>query len=445
MIYNYFKDSNFDFDRFTFRMINETIFIDTYLIPEIEECPVCGSIHIVKNGHTKRKIIHCVYYTSPIEVTIHLQNYICKECKSFFREKTSFANDNENISIESIFMILEKLKYSNETFESVARASHLTRQTVIEIFDKYVDYTVPELPNILSFDEKHINKKMSDGSYLFIMVDFIKIKIYDIVYSRRKNVLEKYFSKIPLEQRNKVKYITMDMWETYKDLAIKYFRNAKIAVDSFHVTKAVNNALDTIRKIVMQKYNEKTKEIDDNSNFYYVLKKFKFILLSNFEEIKFSKRFNKKLNMWITKDSIRQYMFDIDDRIKNAYSLAMAYREFNQSSSYNNCANELDELIDKFYDSNLDQFIELAKTLSTWKEYIINSFITIDEALTKPTKKDETPKPRRLSSGSIEGLNSILEKLNVNGNGYSNFHRFRKRALYVINKDLVIKNKPSKK
>ena len=81
----------------------------------------------------------------------------------------------------------------------------------------------------------------------------------------------------------------------------------------------------------------------------------------------------------------------------------------------------------------------------TWKEYIINSFITIPDALTKPSNRNEEPKPRRLSSGPIEGLNATLEKINVNGNGYSNFWRFRNRAIYVINKNLPILNTPKKK
>ena len=438
MIYNYFKGTNFDFDRFQYRMIKNIIYIDTYLIPEDICCPICGSTSISKNGHTKRKIKHCVYYTSPIEITIHLQNYVCRDCKNIFREKTDFANPNENISIESIFMILEKLKYSNETFESVARSCHLSRQIIIDVFDRYVEYTPPTLPQIISFDEKHINKKMSDGSYLFIIVDFVNKKLYDIVHSRRKNVLEKHFSRIPLEQRNQVKYITMDMWKTYKDLAIKYFKNAKIAVDSFHIVNAVNNAMNTIRKSVMQKYNINAEEIEDNSNFYYALKKYKYILLSDFNEINFKKHFNKKLNMWITKDSIRTYILDIDEKIKNAYSLSSSYIEFNKNTSYEKCEEDLDALIDKFLDSKLEPFIEVSKTLSTWKEYIINSFIEIKES----SENTEYPKLRRLSNGPIEGINSILEKINVNGNGFSNFWRFRKRALYVVNKDLVIRNKP---
>ena len=87
-------------------------------------------------------------------------------------------------------------------------------------------------------------------------------KIFDILANRHKNYLVYYFSRIPLEQRSKVKYITMDMWETYLDVAKRYFKNAKIAIDSFHVMEVVNNAMNKVRLSVMQKFNKKTDNLD---------------------------------------------------------------------------------------------------------------------------------------------------------------------------------------
>ena len=60
---------------------------------------------------------------------------------------------------------------------------------------------------------------MTDKPYIFIIVDFLNNKIFDILANRRKNYLVYYFSRIPLEVRNKVEYITIDMWDSYLDLA----------------------------------------------------------------------------------------------------------------------------------------------------------------------------------------------------------------------------------
>lgn len=372
-------------------------------------------------------------------VKCHIQNYKCKECNHIFREKNTFAGANETLSKESIIIILDKLRYENATFESVARDLHISRQNVIDVFDRYVDYVPGPMPDILSFDEKHINKSLTDNAYIFIILDFRKVKIHDIVYSRHKHKLEYYFSRIPIEERQKVKYITMDMWEPYKDVSKRYFKNAKIAIDSFHVIETVNNAMNKIRLSVMQKYNRKTENLDDNHPFYYILKKYRYILTKDFDNIPNNRFYNKKLKMWFDKHSLRKYILDISESLKLAYDLTTKYRHFNQTANADDCKDELEKIIDLFYGSNLDPFIEVAKTLSTWKEYIINSFIKINDCL------DNDELPRRLSNGPIEGINSKIEKINVNGNEYTNFWRFKNRCIYVVNKDLTIQNIPKKK
>jgi transposase len=378
-------------------------------------------------------------------VKCHIQRYKCKLCNNIFYEKDTFSNPKETLSKESVFIILEKLKLSNATFESVARDLHISRQNVIDVFDRYVDYSPGKLPDILSFDEKHINKNMTDNVYLFIIVDFKSIEIYDIVHSRHKNVLERYFSKIPLEDRQKVKYITMDMWETYLDIAKRYFKNAIIAIDSFHVMRMINNAMNSVRISTMQKFNLKTENIDDNHPYYYLLKKYRYYFVSEFDDLSSKRFYNRKLKMWFDKHSLLKYLLDIDPKLEKAYYLTARYREFNKTTSHEKALEEFEILLNDLYYSNLSPFFEVFKTLSTWKEYIINSFITIPDALTKPEKKNDIPKPRRLSSGAIEGINAIIDKININGNGYSNFWRFRNRVIYVINKNVPILNTPKKK
>ncbi len=421
------------------------IYIDAYYIPEDEQCPICGSINLYKNGTITKTVKHCTYHTTLFLVTCHIQAYKCKVCNKIFYEKDTFSNPKETLSKETIFIILEKLKSANVTFESVARDLHLSRQNVINVFDRYIDYTPGSLPEILSFDEKHINKNMTENVYLFIIVDFKEIEIYDIINSRHKYTLERYFSRFPLEERQKVKFITMDMWEPYLDVAKRYFRNAKIAIDSFHVITTINNAMDKVRLSVMQKYNLKTDNLDDNHPYYYILKKFRYYLTTELDNLTDKRFYNRKMKTWFDKQSLIKYILDVDERLSKAYNLASRYREFNKTASYEQAKDELEILIDDFYHSQLPSFYEVAKTLSNWKEHILNSFITIPDCLTKPKKKDEQPKERRLSNGAIEGLNAILEKININGNGYSNFWRFKNRAIYAINRNVPILNTPKKK
>ena len=85
------------------------------------------------------------------------------------------------------------------------------------------------------------------------------------------------------------------MWDTYLDLARIYFSKAKVAIDSFHVVKHVSNALDSVRKSIMNKYNNNSAELENNTEYYYLLKKFKYILLSEFDSLSDKKFYNRKL------------------------------------------------------------------------------------------------------------------------------------------------------
>ena len=421
-------------DKLTFRQKGIVIYVDAYYLPSISNCPICNNNKLWKIGYRVKTVKHCTNYTWIYIVSCHIQRYECKTCRSRFFEEDTFSFYNERISKETVFAILDHLKLSNETFESVAKTFHLTRQEIIYLFDKYVDYTPPStLPIIMSWDEKSVTKRMTDKPYIFIIVDFLNNKIYDILANRHKNYLTSYFSRISLDIRNKVKYITIDMWESYLDLARIYFPKAKVAIDSFHVIKNISTALDTVRKQVMNKYNNGASEIENNHEYYYILKKFKYVLLSEFDNLSSNKFYNRKLHGWYDKHSIRKIILNIDPKLKLAYELYLKYIEFNMTPSYEKACEEIEEIIESFFCSGIKQFIDIAKTLSHWKEYILNSFIRVESA----DKKTQ----RRLSNGPIEGINSIIEKINVNGNGYTNFFRFRNRIIFSINKNVPIKFK----
>ena len=356
MITNYFKVSNVDFDKSMVIKNATEIYINAYFIPEEYSCPNCQSYNLYKNGHCKKTVKHCVYYSKLIIVKCNFQIYKCKECGNIFQEHNYFLPPFISLSYESIFAIFEKLKKPNESFESIAKDLHISRQNVIDIFDRFYDYTPSlNLPEIISFGEKHIGRAITDHKYLFIMLDWKNNKLYDILPSRDKNTLWKYFSKIPREIRGKVKYVTMDMWEPYKDVVKTLLPSAKIAVDSFHVMKNINTAMNKIRCIVMQKYNQKTDKLEDNNIYYYLLKKFDYFFTKELDDIS-SYVSVPKLKTKMSKHNLLKQLLDIDLRIKEAYLLTAKYREFNRTANFDNCTKEIEELIADFLTSSLESF-----------------------------------------------------------------------------------------
>lgn len=388
-------------------------------------CPFCGGAQITIKDYRKKKIKHSISTNNPCYIIYNARRYKCKYCNNFFYEHNPFSLKYDKESVYTIYAVLQQLLNHTNTFTDVSRNLNLSVTTVMKIFDNYVDCRRLQLPSILCFDEFYSSKK-SKEKYAFVISDFLNNKVIDVFNSRHKDRLDKCFCSIPQKERDSVEYIIIDMWDTYRDLAELRFKNAKIIVDSFHVIKHLNDAMISIRIKIMQKYNKKTSSLHYNDMYYYMLKKFHYFFVKEFDDIYSGKIKIRKLKTTWDKHEIRKYLLSIDDDLKYAYYLKERYREFNLTASYNSCDEELDELIKEFSNSHLDEFREFGQLLNRWKKYIKNSFIRINN--------------RRLSNGPIEGLNSRIKTILKSANGIKKFFRLRNRIMYSINKNMPIKN-----
>ena len=305
----------------------------------------------------------------------------------------------------------------------------------MNIFNKFVadPPIIPVFPEIISFDEKFLNRKIAENGYSFIIIDWLNVKLIDMLDSRHIDVLSSYFSKIDPKIRSKVKFITMDMYPTYLRIAKIYFNNAIVVVDSFHVLQNLHRAFDKVRNKYLRKFDNGADNLEDNDENYYLIKKGSELLTKKYGELSNKKKYNRKLRAYVSERNFVDLILNIEPELKKAYNLMQDYIEFNYLNDYNTAKLEIDTIIELFYDSNIASYIEFSKTLSNWKEYILNSFTYINDY--KRNKK------RRLSDGPIEGINNNLEKIHVNGNGFNQFATYKKLAFFKINKYLPYKIK----
>lgn len=84
-----------------------------------------------------------------------------------------------------------------------------------------------------------------------------ELSIYDLLPNRRKTDLTTYFKTLP--DKHKVKVVTMDMWRTYKDVVNAQLLNWDIVVDSWHVVRMANDALETVRKKIRKDLNTRQR------------------------------------------------------------------------------------------------------------------------------------------------------------------------------------------
>jgi len=117
----------------------------------------------------------------------------------------------------------------------------ISSATVERWYQHHIKKRVSELssrpcPHILGIDEHFFSRKKG---YATTMVDLKNNKVFDVVLGRSEASLQGYLSR--LQGRDQVKFVVMDLSETYRSIVQRYFPNAKIIADRFHVIRLVNH------------------------------------------------------------------------------------------------------------------------------------------------------------------------------------------------------------
>jgi transposase len=92
-----------------------------------------------------------------------------------------------------------------------------------------------QCPRVLGIDEHFFTRKRG---YATTLVDLKNHKVFDVVPGRSEKSLWRYLQR--LKGKDQVQVIVMDLSETYRSIARKYFPKAKIVSDRFHVNRLVN-------------------------------------------------------------------------------------------------------------------------------------------------------------------------------------------------------------
>lgn len=213
------------------------------------------------------------------------------------------------------------------------------------------------------------------------------------------------------------------MWDTYLKVGEKCFPNSTICIDSFHVIKHLNNAMNEIRKKFKKRFASTKKT--DRKGYYWLLKYFHYFLTKDFDKIKYEGKSKSKFSYLWTKHDVLDAILSIDKDLKEVYYLKEDYREFNLCEDYDSALNKIDDFIDSFKKSKFEEFRQFGILLQSWKIYIINSFLIIDG--------------KRMSNGPIESVNGRIKRIISNSYGFHNFQRLRKKIMFSLNDEESIK------
>jgi transposase len=318
--------------------------------------------------------------------------------------------------------ILHKLRNYKFTFKGISELYKIPIMEVINCFDRHVKINRHELTKVICLDEFYA-RHLTKTKYCFVIFDPFSNTILDIIDARLKSTLSDYFHSISRDERKNVYYVNIDMWQTYKDISLQYFPNATICIDSFHVIEHLNKSLDKIRLKIQKCFKDKNDP--RKISWYWLLKTFKYYLLSNMDNITYFRKPKSHYSHLWSKWDVLEAILSTSDGLREAYNLKEEYREFNACGTYEEAVEKIPYFIQKFKGNRYEEFREFGQLLENWMPEIINSFIIVDG--------------KRMSNGPMESANSRIKTMIHDGFGYSNFSRFRNKVMYSLNKNEPMK------
>lgn len=204
------------------------------------DCPRCQNSNVRIKASFRRRIRHTRLGNQVVVVCFKSHKYHCSNCKRYFNLKLQGLLPKRR-STEAYRLDVFERHQGGVSQKQLAQTHRISHATVERWYQDFIQSRVKELsgrkaPIVLGIDEHFFTKKKG---YATTFVDLKNHKVFDVVLGRSELSLASYLNKLP--DRNRVKVVVMDLSSTYRGIIKKYFPNALIVADRFHVVRLINH------------------------------------------------------------------------------------------------------------------------------------------------------------------------------------------------------------
>lgn len=352
------------------------------------KCPYCDSKELRKKDKYKRIVRHESIGNRLSELQLTAYKYLCKSCHKYFNQRFPgillYKRSTENFRKE----VFEK--HNDGICQSRLAKSLGIGQATIErwykdlLKNRVMEKINYECPRVLGIDEHFFTKKQG---YATTFCDLKNRRIYDVVLGRSEKSLERYLCK--LKGKEKVKIVVIDLSETYRSIIRKYFPNAKIVSDRFHVIRLVN-----------QHFLEIWKELDPENR-----KNRGLVSLMRRHSYNLSEEQKKKLSKYLSQNPVLERIYEMKQKLCKLL--------LNKRKTKKECKKLIPqflEMIKLLLTSQMNRLVSLGNTLESWSEEVVRMW--------RFTK----------SNGITEGFHTKMEMISRRAYGFRNFENYRLRV-----------------
>lgn len=362
------------------------------------ECPECGRrCEIVREMEEERVWRDLVVSGTSIYFHFRPREINCVT-HGRSQEKIAWSETYGRVSYRLEYLVLA---YSQiMTQKAAARALNIPKSTFSNILHRSIERTrsghrIRGLKSI-GIDEISYCK---GKKYATVVYDMDKGCVVWTSKGKGRETIDAFFdNKLSEYQRNQIQYASCDMAKTYIGAIKEYCKNAILVIDKFHVVKALNEAVDEVRK-------EEWRSVQgDHKKF---LKGLRWLL------------FKHSNNRTKSNTRLLNQLRKSNRRIHRAWILKDEFEHFWEYLYQGSAEKFIRGWIRSVRRSRLEPLKEFVNTLVNHLDNIITYIGT------------------GISNAIAEGINRVIRQVKNRASGYRSFHAFT-NMIYLVVGDLNI-------
>lgn len=212
-------------------------------------CIYCNQGKLRKKSSYMRCVRHEMIGERTTILTFKAYKFYCRPCNRYFNQQFPGIGKHQRAT-ERLQRQVFHQHTEGVSEKALARNFKLGKATIERWYHKgylreYKEIKNQSCPQVLGIDEHSFSKKQG---YATTFCNLKKHKIFDIVKGRSEKDLRNYLDQ--LSGKEQVKVVCIDLSSSYRHLIQRYFPNAKIVADRFHVIRLMlHQCMQTYQEI----------------------------------------------------------------------------------------------------------------------------------------------------------------------------------------------------
>ena len=354
----------------------------------ISRCGRCNSKRVRIKDSFIRTVKHETIGHIPTVLRLKAHKFYCHACKRYSNQQfpgiAKYQRATERVRAQAFFQHTQGI--SQKTVASNLRVGIAT----VERWYQYRyqlesgETSNSACPTVLGIDEHFFRQKQG---FATTFCNLKKHKIYDVVKGKSERSLRDYLSQ--LKGKEEVKIVCMDLSPSYRSIVSRYFPNAMIVADRFHVIRLMQHQF-------IMTYRTLAPDIKHNRGIMAILRKHP------------SKLSAKQINR-------QQRFFDDNPIIKILYDMQIKLHKLlmNKTCHAKKCKRLIPELlhiVKQLKESSFERLNALGRTFTSWLEPIVRMW-----------RFSKT-------NGITEGFHRKMKLIQRRAYGFRNFENYRTRV-----------------